>query len=290
MRSRAARATAPPRRDRVRSPIRGASGPMTEMLEIFDMNWVAQGIRLSVPLVFAALGGLLSERAGVINIALEGKMLFGAFAGVAVTWWTGANVLGLVAALAAGAGIGWVHAWFSITVRADQIVSATAINLFALGVTAALIPAIWEGGRANTPGVERFRRFEVPVLADLPEVGTVFSRLGWFDYGALVLAPVVWVVLWRSPFGLRLRACGESPEAAASVGVNVIRTRYTAVMLAGVFAALGGVYLSLVQNGLFQRGITNGRGFLALAAMIFGKWRPIPVLGACLLFGMADAY
>ena len=263
---------------------------MPEMIEIIDMNWVAQGIRLSVPLIFAALGGLLSERAGVINIALEGKMLFGAFAGVAVTWWTGANVVGLVAALAVGAAIGWVHAWFSITVRADQIVSATAINLFALGVTAALIPAIWEGGRANTPGVERFRHFDVPVLADLPAVGAVFSRLSWFDYAALVLAPAVWLVLWRSPFGLRLRSCGESPEAAASVGVNVIRTRYAAVMLSGVFAATGGVYLSLVQNGLFQRGITNGRGFLALAAMIFGKWRPIPVLGACLLFGMADSY
>ncbi len=260
------------------------------MLEIFDMNWLAQGIRLSVPLVFAALGGLLSERAGVINIALEGKMLAGAFTGVAVTWWSGSNVLGLFAALAAGAAVGWVHAWFCISVRADQIVSATAINLFALGITAALIPAIWEGGRANTPGVDRFRSFDFPLLNDIPGLGTVFQRLSWFDYAAIALAPVIWILLWRTPFGLRLRSCGESPEAAASVGVNVIRTRYVAVMLAGVLAALGGVYLSLVQNGLFQRGITNGRGFLALAAMIFGKWKPIPVLAACLLFGLADAY
>ena len=260
------------------------------MLDIFDMNWLAQGIRLSVPLIYAALGGLLSERAGVINIALEGKMLAGAFAGVVVTYWSDSNLLGLLVALLVGAGVGWIHAWFSISVRADQIVSATAINLFALGITAALIPAIWEGGRASTPGIERFRSFDFPLLSDIPALGTVFGRLSWFDYAAIALAPVLWLVLWRTPFGLRLRSCGESPEAAASVGVNVKRTRYVAVTLAGVFAALGGVYLSLVQNGLFQRGITNGRGFLALAAMIFGKWKPIPVLGACLLFGLADAY
>jgi len=260
------------------------------MLEIIDMNWVAAGIRLSVPLLLAALGGLLSERAGVINIALEGKMLFGAFVGVAVTWWTGTNVAGFLAALLIGALIGWVHAWFSITVRANQIVSATAINLVALGLTAALIPAIWSGGRANSPTVQRFKAIEIPGLADLPVLGTVFQRLSWLDYAALVLVPIVWLVVWRTPYGLRLRACGESPEAADAVGVDVVRIRYAAVMLSGVFAAAGGVYLSLVQTGLFQRGITNGRGFLALAAMIFGKWRPLPVLGACLLFGLADAY
>jgi simple sugar transport system permease protein len=259
------------------------------MLEPIDLNWFLSGISLSVPLIFAALGGLLSERAGIVNIALEGMMLFGAFVGVAVTFWVGSPWVGLIAALMFGAVTGAIHAWFSITVRANQIISATAINLVAAGLTAALIPTIW-GVSGTSDAVKSFGDLSIPVIRDLPWIGRAFTELNLFDYAALAAAPALWVLLFRTPFGLRLRSCGESPKAAASVGINVIRVRYQAVILSGMFAALGGVYLSLVELNRFQRNMTNGRGFLALAAMIFGKWKPVPALLACLMFGMADAY
>lgn len=259
------------------------------MFEPMDLNWVLAGISLSVPLILAALGGLISERAGVINIALEGMMLFGAFVGVAVSWWASSPWLGVLAALVVGATVGLVHAWFSITVRANQVVSATAINLVATGLTAALIPTIW-GVSGTSPSVPAFGSMEIPILRDIPGMEQVFTTLDGFDYVALLAAPVLWVVLYRTAFGLGLRSCGESPAAAASVGIDVIKVRYQAVVLSGVFAALGGAYLSIGELDRFQRNMTNGRGFLALAAMIFGKWKPIPTVGACLLFGLADAY
>jgi ABC-type uncharacterized transport system permease subunit len=257
--------------------------------EIWDQQLVSSAIHLATPLIFAALGGLICERAGVINIALEGQMLFGAFVGVAVTWWTGSPFVGLLAALAFGAVLGLLHGWFSITLGANQIVAATAVNLLAVGVTAALIPAIW-GQPGASPSVDRFRALHPPGVAHIPLVGHVVADLSALDWVALVLAPVLWFALYRLPFGLRLRACGESPLSAESVGVDVIRTRYVATTLSGMLAALGGVYLSLVQVGVFQRGMTNGRGFLALGALIFGKWKPMRVLGACALFGFADAF
>lgn len=259
------------------------------MSGILSINLIVSGIYLSTPLLLAAFGGLLSERAGVINIALEGQMLFGAFGGVAVAWWTRSALIGLLGALAVGALAGLVHAWFSVTLRADQIVSATAINLLAVGLTSALIQTIW-GQPGTSPSVPKFGRVDLPLVQHLPYLGRVVDRLSILDWTALALAPITWIILFRTPFGMRLRGCGESPDATASVGIDVIRVRYQAVILSGVLAAAGGAYLSLVQVGVFQREMTQGRGFIALAAMIFGKWRPIPVLGACLLFGMADAF
>jgi ABC-type uncharacterized transport system permease subunit len=258
-------------------------------VRVFSIGLVVSGIHLSMPLLYAAFGGLISERSGVINIALEGMMLFGAFIAVAVTWWTGDPWLGLLAGVALGALLGGLHALLSITVRADQIVSATAINLLALGITAALIPSIW-GQPGVSPGVDRIQALHPPAISDLPYLGPVIRDLNVLDYLGFLLAPIGFYVLYRTPWGMRVRACGESPEAAASAGVNVIRARYVAVILSGSLAALGGVYLSLTQVGLFQRGMTDGRGFIALAAMIFGKWRPIPIMAACLLLGFADAF
>ena len=258
-------------------------------MRVFSIGLVVSGIHLSMPLLYAAFGGLISERSGVINIALEGMMLFGAFIAVAVTWWTGDPWLGLLAGVALGALLGGLHALLSITVRADQIVSATAINLLALGITAALIPSIW-GQPGVSPGVDRIQALHPPAISDLPYLGPVIRDLNVLDYLGFLLAPIGFYVLYRTPWGMRVRACGESPEAAASAGVNVIRARYVAVILSGSLAALGGVYLSLTQVGLFQRGMTDGRGFIALAAMIFGKWRPIPIMAACLLLGFADAF
>jgi len=259
------------------------------MSDVFSANLVVSGIFLSTPLILAAFGGLLSERAGVMNIALEGQMLFGAFTGVAVCWWVGSPTLGLLAALGVGALVGGLHAWMSVTLRANQTVAATAINLVAVGLTAALIEPIWDAPGVS-PSVTRFSPVEIPGASSIPFLGRILDRLTPLDWAGLLLAPAVWVVLFRTPFGLRLRGCGEEPSAAASVGVDVIRVRYTAVVLSGVLAAAGGAYLSLAQVGVFQRGMTGGRGFIALAAMIFGKWRPVPVLGACLLFGFADAF
>ncbi|MBI4260415.1 MAG: ABC transporter permease [Actinobacteria bacterium] len=258
-------------------------------MRVFSIGLVISGIHLSMPLLFAAYGGLVSERSGVINIALEGMMLFGAFLGVAVTFWTGSPWLGLAAGVGLGILLGALHGLLSITVRADQIVSATAINLLALGVTAALIPTIW-GQPGVSPTVARIPPVVLPGLSDLPLVGEIFAELSILDYVGFLMVPVAFYVLYRTPLGLRLRACGEVPEAAASTGVDVIRTRYLAVLTSGALAALGGVYLSLVQVGLFQRGMTQGRGFIALAAMIFGKWRPLPILAASLLLGFADAF
>ncbi len=258
------------------------------MSNFFTIALVISAMHLASPLIFPAMGGLLSERSGVMNIALEGMMLLGAFTAVAVTWWLHQPVIGLLAAVAVGAGLGLLHAFLSVTLRADQIVSATAINLVAAGLTAALIPALW-GEPGVSPGVRKINPVRLPVLRSLPYVGRLFGQLTVLDYAALALPVATFYILFRTPWGLRLRACGESPAATASVGVNVIKMRYSAVVLSGILAAIGGVYLSLAENGIFQAGMTQGRGFIALAAMIFGKWRPFPVLAACVVFGFADA-
>jgi len=258
-------------------------------MKIFSVGLLLSAIHLSMPLIFAAMGGMVSERSGIINIALEGMMLFGAFIAVAVTWWTSSPLLGLFAGLGLGVVLGGIHGALSIHARADQIISATAINLLALGITAALIITIW-GQPGVSPSVGKIASMHVPGASAIPFLGRIIDDLNPLDYVGFLLAPVAFFVFFRTSWGLRLLACGENPEAAASAGVNVIRTRYAAVLISGALAALGGVYLSLSQVGLFQRSMTGGRGFIALAAMIFGKWRPFPVLAACLLLGFADAF
>lgn len=259
------------------------------MRDLLTVSLVVSAVHLSAPLLLAAMGGLLSERSGVVNIALEGQMLFGAFSAVLAQWWWHNRLVSLLAALTVGALLGLLHAWMSVSLRANQIIAATATNLLGVGLTAALIAPIW-GKPGASPTVSTIRAMRVPLLERLPAIGLLFRDLTIIDWFALALAPVLWLVLYRTPFGLRLRSCGENPQSAASVGINVVRVRYQAVMLSAMLAALGGSYLSLVQVGVFQRGMTQGRGFLALAALIFGKWRPMGVLGACALFGLADAF
>jgi ABC-type uncharacterized transport system permease subunit len=258
-------------------------------VRLLSVGFLLSAVSLSMPLVFAAYGGLLSERSGVINIGLEGMMLFGAFMGVVVDYWTHSALLGLVAGVGVGALLGGLHGLFSITIRADQIVSATAINLLALGLTSALIAPIW-GAPGVSPSVKLIPNLHIPGADSLGAVGRFLDGLNPLDWLGFAMVGGMFVLLYRRRAGLRLRACGESPEAAASSGIDVIRTRYLAVIASGALAALGGVYLSLVQVGLFQRGMTGGRGFIALAAMIFGKWRPVQVFAACLLLGAADAF
>ena len=257
---------------------------------IFNYTLIASTIRLSTPLILAALGGLYSERSGVINIALEGMMLAGAFTAAAVTVFTQSPWVGVLAALAAGILVAALHGLATINYRADQVVSGTAINILFLGVPALLSGAFFDSTGA-TPQLPRDQVLpEVPVFnaENWPALASIFNQKP-LVYLALLLVPVTAYVLYRTRFGLRLRAVGENPEAADTAGVSVIKMRYAGVLISGALAALGGAYLSIGQNSLFTRNMTAGRGFIALAALIFGKWDPLGALLACLLFGFAEA-
>ena len=244
-------------------------------------------LRYATPLAFASLGGLFSERSGVVNIGLEGMMLTGAFFTVWGADRTGTWTLGLAIGIAAGGLMGLLHAFFSISLRADQIVGGTAINFLALGITTYLFVKLY--GSEGTPSD----------LSTIPSVhlgflghgfiGEVFGRLNLLIWVAIVLIFVVWIVVFKTPIGLRIRACGEHPRAADTVGINVYAVRYGAVVLSGMLAAAGGAFLSLGFNGSFTPNMTAGRGFIALAALIFGNWRPFGAAAACLLFGFASA-
>ena len=241
------------------------------MSELVTLSLVFSTIRLSTPLLLAALGGMFSERGGVINIALEGLMLAGAFTAAAVTHYVHNPWIGLLAGMAAGVLIAGIHALASISFRADQVVSGTAINILMLGIPAFLSGALFLSS-GSTP--------QIPKDNLLPIAPIVI---------AFMLVPITWYVLSRTPFGLRLRAVGENPEAADAAGVNVNRMKYAGVLLSGALAGIGGAYLSIGQSSLFTRNMTSGRGFIALAALIFGKWRPVQTMLACLLFGFTEA-
>lgn len=241
------------------------------MSELFTIALIFSTIRTATPLLLAALGGLYSERAGVINIALEGLMLAGAFTAAAVTHYTGSPWIGLLGGIGAGVVVAAIHAVACIRFNADQVVSGTAINILMTGVPAMLGGALFLSS-GSTP--------QIPKDDLIPWTPVVL---------ALLLVALTWWVLYRTPFGLRLRAVGENPEAADAAGVNVRGVRYSAVLLSGALAAIGGAYLSIGQSSLFTRNMTSGRGFIALAALIFGKWRPVQTMLACLLFGFTEA-
>ncbi|MFO8149247.1 MAG: ABC transporter permease [Trueperaceae bacterium] len=253
---------------------------------------LGSALRATAPLLFAALGGMFSERSGVVNIALEGIIIFGALAAALVTYFVelpvisqtpGASVwyapwIGVLAAMLVGAGVGWVHAVVSIRYKADQIISGVAINLMAIGVPAVILTGLFGNSATSATITNR-----------LPRWGEGAFQFSPLVYLAFLLVPITWYVLFRTPFGLRLRAVGEHPEAADSVGVSVTRMRYAGVMLSGVLAGLGGAYLSIGGFNQFITEMSGGRGFIALAALIFGKWHPLGVLGATLLFGAFQA-
>ncbi len=253
---------------------------------------LATTIRSTTPLLFAALGGMYSERSGVVNIALEGIMLFGALTAAIVAqqleapllaanpgitiWWTA--WAGVFAAMVVGALVGWVHAVVSIKYKADQVISGTAINLMALGLPAVVLQFFYN----NTSDSEK-------VQNSLPLWGLEGFSFSPLTYISFLLVPITAYIIYRTPFGLRLRAVGEAPQAAASVGVNVFRTRYAAVIISGILAALAGAFLSIGNLDGFNRGMSAGQGFIALAALIFGRYQPWQVMGACLLFGFFRA-
>jgi general nucleoside transport system permease protein len=256
--------------------------------DIFNAGLLAATLRFATPLMFAAIGGIFNERSGVINIGLEGMILAGAFFGIWATVWSGSWVIGLVFAVIAGGMLALVLAVFAIHLRADQIVIGTAINFLALGLTGYLFRDIY--GTEGTPSdISRIPDVHLGFVKDIPFIGDIFGQLNLMIWLMFVLLVVSWVVLFKTPVGLRLRSVGEHPKAADTVGISVFKVRYAAVVLSGALAALGGAYLSIGFTGTFNENMSAGRGFIALAAVIVGKWNPFGAFGACLLFGFASA-
>ena len=268
------------------------------MYEALWGTMLASTLRVSTPLIFCALAGLFSERSGVVDIALEGKMLLAAFAAGACGAVSGSTSLALLAAMAVAVAMSWLHGLACVSHRGDQVVSGVAINIIAVGLTAVL-GAAWFHQGGQTPPVSAEVRIQAlfPALADaaraLPVLGTVLGDgvLGHnaLVYLALLLVPLVWWTLFRTRFGLRLRAVGENPQMVDAAGVSVVRLRYTALTLNGILCGLAGSYLVLALSASFSQNMTAGRGFMALAALIFGGWHPVRALWACLLFGFLDA-
>ncbi|WP_141430847.1 ABC transporter permease [Bacillus sp. 03113] len=249
----------------------------------------------AAPLVFTALGGLFSERSGVVNIALEGFMLFGAFTSIAFTLLfqdtlgAAAPWISIIVAAVVCAVFSLLHAVASISLKANQVVSGVALNFLAAGLSVFLIKKIF--GKGQTDFIDfRINKMDVPFLSDIPIIGRIFfSSVPLTSYIAIGLAFAVWYVVYKTPFGLRLRAVGEHPMAADTMGVRVNKMRYISVMISGAFAGVGGAVYAASISGNFSGGTISGQGFLALAALIFGKWHPIGAMGAALFFGFAQS-
>lgn len=250
------------------------------MNEILDITFIGivifSSIRLATPMIFAALGGMFSERSGVINIALEGLMLAGAFTAAVVTYEMQNPYFGFLCGMAAGGVLALVFAITVIKFEADQVVAGVGINILMLGVPALLSSALYDSAGSTE---------QIPKAFLLPE----FFGLNIASILAFALVPICWYVLYKTPFGLRIRAVGENPEAADAAGVKVQTMRYTGVILSGILAAAGGAYLSIGQSSFFTRGMSAGKGYIALAALILAKWRPVQVFIACLFFGFTEA-
>ena len=252
---------------------------------------IAATLRFATPLAFAAIGGIFSERSGIVNIGLEGMMLMGAFFAVWGSVWSGSWVVGLLMAMLFGGLLALIHAIFCIHLQADQIVSGFAVNFLALGLTGFLYSSIYPGGIDQQ--VSRVPDVELNFLDDIPVVGNflygVFGSLNllvWIMFAVVLLA---YVVLFKTPTGLRIRSVGEHPKAADTVGISVYKVRYASVVTSGMLAALGGAFLSIGFVGTFTENMTAGRGYIALAAVIFGKWLPGWAFAATLLFGFGFA-
>jgi ABC-type uncharacterized transport system permease subunit len=256
--------------------------------EIFSASIIASMLVFATPLTFGALGGMFSERSGVVNVALEGMMLTGAFFGIYGADKTGSWFLGLLIAMLSGALMALIHAFFAIHLRADQIVGGMAINFLALGLTGYLFFKLYHGG--NIPAnISRIPNVSIPWIKDQSFLGPAIGDLNLLIWVAIIFVPLSWLILFRTSIGLRIRACGEHPRAADTVGIDVYAVRYGSVITSGMLASLGGAFLSIGFVGTFNENMTAGRGFIALAALIFGNWRPFGAFGAALLFGFSTA-
>jgi len=248
----------------------------------------AGAVALAIPLVFGALGGVLGERAGVVNIAIEGQLLFGAFAAAITASLTGSPWAGLVAAMVAGALIALILGLFAITYYVDQVIVGVVLNVLVVGLTNFLFRQVLTPNAETLNSPDRFRAIPIPVLGEIPLIGPILFRQTPLVYVLYAVVALVAFALYRTRWGLRVRAVGEHPTAADTVGIKVNRTRYRTILLAGAIAGMGGAYFSLVSVAGFNREMTGGAGFIALAAVIFGKWDPIRATLAALLFGFAS--
>jgi simple sugar transport system permease protein len=259
-----------------------ASGGMLNLAGMLRVMFIR-----SVPLTLGALSGILCERAGVVNIAIEGMMLTAAMIGtivgsVSTTW------VGLLGAVITGGLLGLVHAVMAIKYRTDQIISGTVINIFAVGITSFVSAKFMQPyPEINDPGI--FSAYEIPVLGQIPFLGPILFRHNIFVYAMFILVIALTFLLFNTRWGLRLRSVGEHPKAADTLGIDVFKTRYMAVILGGMMAGFAGAYFTLGSVGRFDQMMTAGRGFIALAAMIFGNWTPVGALAAGLLFGFSDS-
>ncbi|RDI47391.1 ABC transporter permease [Falsibacillus pallidus] len=256
---------------------------------------VPSALLFAAPLIFTALGGAFSERSGVVNIGLEGLMVIGAFTSIVFNL-TFSDQLGgsvkwfaLLAAMIVACIFALLHAVASISFRADQVVSGVAINLLAVGLTLFLVKLIY--GKGQTDMIQNaFRKVDIPVLSDIPVIGKIFFANTYYtSFFAIIVAFIVWFIIFKTPFGLRLRSVGEHPMAADTMGINVTKMRYIGVMISGALAGIGGgVYAESISSD-FGHATINGQGFMALAALIFGKWNPLGAMGAALFFGFAQS-
>lgn len=252
------------------------------------MDFMVLVLKLAVPIALVAFAGTLSERAGVINLGLEGMMLCGAFAGAAGAWILGSPWMGVLTAFVCGCLIGTVHGLFCITLRGQQIVVGVAINLFAAGITPLLCKAIWDKEGASET-VQTVHDISLPVLKDIPYLGRLFTEQSPFIYMMLVVFILMYIFFYKTKFGLRMRMIGDNPMGVQAQGVNTVLYKYAAVILSGGLAGLGGAFLSLSQSNVFVLNMTAGRGYMGLAANIFGGWTPGGSLLASLFFSAVQS-
>lgn len=249
--------------------------------------FIASGLRLAMPIVLAGTGELVSERAGVLNLSLDGMMLTAAFAAALASWATGMPIVGLLAAVLIGLVVAFFQAILSVTLRANQLVVGIGFNILALGATTFLYREIF--GPLSRDTIPGFGKVHVPWLSDIPVLGAALFQQTGLVYAGLALVVVTWIILKHTSFGLAVRAVGDDPRAADQAGISVTRTRYLGVLYAGAMAGLGGAFMSVADSNTFTEGMTKGAGYLAITAVIFGGWSPWKTLGACLLFGFATA-
>lgn len=261
------------------------------MSEFFQATMIigmlTAGVRLATPFLFAGLGEMLSQRSGVLNLGVEGIMLVGAFVSFYAAYQSGNLYVGVLAAMAAGAMMGLLTAFVSVTMKAVQGISGIGIHILGLGISG-LFFRLTMGSIVTIRG---FQRLRVPLLSRIPLLGQVLFTQNWMVYAALLLVPVSWVVIYKTTFGLKVRAVGENPHAADSLGISVNGVRYICIIIGSIMAALAGSFLTIGQHeAAFVNNIAAGRGFIAVALVYFAKWRPVGILGGAFLFSMIDAF
>lgn len=252
------------------------------------IGFVEATIRMSIPILLASLGGMFTARAGIINFALEGIMLNGAFMAVYGSYITGSPWLGVLFGMVGGLVAALILGFTSITAKVNQVVAGTGINILFQGLTSYLLGVIFGIGSAPS-NVPSFKALPIPILHNIPVIGRILFNQLPIVYIAIILVPVCWYTIYKTPFGLKLRAVGEHPKAADSVGINVPRIKWTAIIISGILGGFGGAFLSIGQLSVFMEKMTAGRGYVAWAAVTVGKWNPFGILGASVLFGGADA-